>query len=350
MNQDEDSQIEDDGERNEQQIPSPIERQDNAIDNQDRQTQGQETKRPEFNVRKRKNWPQRVEASCAVLLVLITAAYAWYARKQAIAATNAANAATNAAAAANSTLKEIQKTGTDTHDLAVQAGKQADAAKSQSANTELIAKAAQTQVATSISAADAAKSSADTAVRELELSERPWVDADVRINGPFAFDVNGANLSVLITIRNTGHSPAFNTTINPRLMILFGGPDPFQLRNEVCRDAIREVSTSGFGISLFPNANFQSPTKVGFGKEEIEKAGQGFGANLRGAIVGPRLIVCIAYRPTFNNTSVYTTGYIFDVSRIDTITNLQRIDFPIGEEVDANHLRLQFGLGAIVAN
>jgi len=272
------------------------------------------------------------------------------AKKSADAATVAATAATSAAKTAADTLSETQEGETDTHTLAIAAGKQADAAKSQSDNTESIAKAAQAEIATSTNSAEAAKNSADTAARELELSERPWVDADVRINGPLAFNVNGANLSILITLRNTGHSPAFNTTINPQLMIIFGGPDPFQLRNEVCQGAVKQVSSYGFGVSLFPNSDFQSPMSVGLGKQDIEKAEASFSGELRGKIVGLNLVVCIAYRPTFNNTSVYTTGYIFDVIEIDKNTNLPGITFPLGEEVGADRLRLQLGPGAIVAN
>lgn len=190
-------------------------------------------------------------------------------------------------------------------------------------------------------AADAAKSAADTAARQLELAERPWVDADIRINGPFAFNVNGASLNVLITTRNTGNSPAFNTTSNERLMFISGGADPFQLRSEVCKGAVSQATTMGFGVSLFPNTDSQTPTTVGLPKEEIEKAG-------KGQIVGMKLIVCLAYRPTFNNTSVYTTSYIFDISRIEK--GLPRADFPVGQEISADQLRLQLGPGSIIAN
>ena len=90
--------------------------------------------------------------------------------------------------------EQAKKTGTDTHALAVAASKQADAAKRQSGDTELIAKVTQSQAATAVAVAGAAKSSAELSAQELELSERPWVDALMTIDGPFEFNVNGVNV------------------------------------------------------------------------------------------------------------------------------------------------------------
>jgi len=57
---------------------------------------------------------------------------------------------------------------------------------------------AQKQWTASNRAAGAAESAAKTAASELEMSERPWVDADISIDGPFDFDVNGANIRLKI--------------------------------------------------------------------------------------------------------------------------------------------------------
>jgi len=193
-------------------------------------------------------------------------------------------------------------------------------------------------------AADAAASSADASAKELELSERPWVDSAVGINGPFAFDVNGAHLNVLITTRNTGHTPALNTTVSPYAMIEFGGPNPYQFRDQKCREVVQIVRTSKSGVSLFPGTTIPYPTTVDLSKEDIEKASkQG-----KGQISFLKLIVCIAYQPAFGD-KLYTTGYIFDVSRFDE-KNLPRIDFSVGQDIDAVHLRLQLGPDSIVAN
>lgn len=193
-------------------------------------------------------------------------------------------------------------------------------------------------------AADAAASAADAYAKELELSERPWVDAAVGINGPFSFDVNGAHLNVLITAHNSGHTPALNTTVSPYALIEFGGPNPYQFRDQKCRDVVQMVRTSRSGVSLFPGSTIPYPATVDLSKEDIAKGSK----QVKGQISFLKLIVCIAYQPTFAD-KFYTTGYIFDVSRVDE-KNLPRVDFAVGQDIDVVHLRLQLGPDSVVAN
>ncbi len=62
--------------------------------------------------------------------------------------------------------------------------------------------------------ADAADNAAKTAARQLELAERPWIAANIERNGPLTFNVNGANIPIKITMRNTGNSPALYAVIS----------------------------------------------------------------------------------------------------------------------------------------
>ncbi len=173
---------------------------------------------------------------------------------QARIANKSANAAESAAQTAKDTLGEMKQGGTDTHELAVQAGIQAYASRRQSVNTELIARAAQRQAATSTVASDAAKASADTAIKELELSERPWVDAQIVIDGPVEFNVNGVNVHLKFQLVNTGRSPALATHISPRMISMFSeGPAAADVLQETCRDQTRVVTQMPhFGVTLFP--------------------------------------------------------------------------------------------------
>jgi len=66
-----------DTEGNKEQAPTPAETHDTAINSKSAQAESQSSQK-----KKRKNWPQRVEAGCAVLLVFITGYYAYYAKKQ----------------------------------------------------------------------------------------------------------------------------------------------------------------------------------------------------------------------------------------------------------------------------
>jgi hypothetical protein len=115
--------------------------------------------------------------------------------------------------------REMHAGGQDTHDLAVAAGKQADAAgkqldemKKQVTDTHDLAVAAQDQ-------AKAAKKTADTAHDTLTRSNRPWVGVEsVRITQPIRFIKAGdeknpayfVDGSLEIVIKNFGSSPALS--------------------------------------------------------------------------------------------------------------------------------------------
>jgi hypothetical protein len=73
MNGFEGNEHQDDPDRDIEQPPAAVERHNTAVNNTARGNQGN---------KKKTNWPQRVEAVCAVLLVIITGCYTFYARKQ----------------------------------------------------------------------------------------------------------------------------------------------------------------------------------------------------------------------------------------------------------------------------
>src|SRR6185437_11915003 len=110
-------------------------------------------------------------------------------------------------------------------------------------------------------AADAAKESADTGIKQLELAERPWVDANITLDGPFTFNVNGANITVKIELRNNGHSPAFNTWATMRGLVAPASINPDQYRDEVCKTVTDQRNK--VGISLFPGVTFQQQFQAG---------------------------------------------------------------------------------------
>jgi hypothetical protein len=56
--------------------------------------------------------------------------------------------------------------------------------------------------------ADAAEATSKIAAQQLEVADRPWVSIDMNLVGPLTFDENGANVKTLMTMKNSGHSPA----------------------------------------------------------------------------------------------------------------------------------------------
>jgi len=163
-----------------------------------------------------RNWPQIIEAMCAVLLVFITAFYTYYSRRQAVAAINAANAAKSAATTADETLKEIRKGGNDTHDLAQAAKDQADA-------TKKVAERALAQANATNALARQAKRSADIADRAMAANiesasedRRSWVGLrDFRCDGCTS-DADGTLIigEMFGVMENTGKTPAIQMVVS----------------------------------------------------------------------------------------------------------------------------------------
>lgn len=190
---------------------------------------------------------------------------------------------------------------------------------------------------------------------ELELSQRPWVDAQISLEGPLRFDENGATVPLRFGLRNTGHSPAFAANIEVRPVLPFIDNDPSQYVAQVCKEATRDtMSVIGLGIALFPNAApFEERIGVEIGKNNIEeqiKQLRKRGAHFGRTLVGPSIVACIGYRPPFNVPTVYHTSYIIDIMRLNA-NNVPISTFPIGKIVDISRLRLQLHpLNGISAN
>ncbi|MGA8366095.1 MAG: hypothetical protein ACLQMT_01760 [Candidatus Acidiferrales bacterium] len=296
-----------------------------------------------------------------LIIAVATVAYVVYARRQ---------------------WREMKSGSADTHDLAVSAQQQAiasaklaDQAKAQTEKlgesiektddlvraTSALAEQAKRsadimnmQLKATQQSANAATSAADTATKQLELTDRPWVDATIALDGPFSFDINGANIPLKVTLRNTGHSPALSVVISPLPLLGSKGMNAANYREQVCQDATRTATTAPqFGVALFPNANFEERMTVGIGKQDIEdaRASKEFpGSHFGDVILSPSVVICIAYRPTFNQTSVYHTVYVVNLLKLDSENRLG-FAFKIGEDVDQEHLLLRLGVaGAITAN
>ena len=152
-------------------------------------------------------------------------------------------------------------------------------------------------------AAKAAESAANTAARQLELTERPWVSIeDARVTSPLTFGPDGAHVGIEIVLRNSGASPAVEVSITPKLYLLprqEGTPRPV---DRLCNNNI-PPGISLPGLTLFPNTD--SPAErydVTLSKEEMITSAHG------GPIVVITPVICVAYRPTFNPEARYYSG------------------------------------------
>lgn len=140
--------------------------------------------------------------------------------------------------------------------------------------------------------ADAAKSAADTAASQLELTQRPWVFVkDAKVASPLTFDKDGAHVTFEITIHNSGLTPAVNALILPKLYPL---PLIESARPPVERlcDATSYASSTT-GLLIFPNTDSPPQTLTfGISKKEV-------GDNTHSGVLVITPFICVLYRPTF---------------------------------------------------
>src|SRR5271157_2502861 len=98
--------------------------------------------------------------------------------------------------------------------------------------TAYYTRAAYRQTATSETAALAAKSAADTAANELELSHRPWVSAKFAPRDNVWTDEEGLHLTVEMDAKNIGQSPAVR--VEYEFAIISFPTNPFAKKQELC--------------------------------------------------------------------------------------------------------------------
>jgi hypothetical protein len=132
-----------------------------------------------------------------------------------------------------------------------------------------------------------------------------------------------------------------------------GGINASSYRAKVCSDADNMARHVSFGVALFPTRSIEGQYGFGVSNDEIEqgKAQKEFpGSKFGNVILSPTVVICTAYRPTFNSASIYHTVYIVDLFRIDSSGNMLGM-FTIGEDVDSAHLRLRFNaIGGVFAD
>jgi hypothetical protein len=160
-------------------------------------------------------------------------------------------------------------------------------------------------------AANAARSTAEVAARQVELSQRPWISIDTLIVSPLTFTAGGAaQVTLKFAIRNVGSTPAKGLSIQPEMYIASrDNQDPVVERSKVC-EANRTRETGADGI-LFPKGEFTKfVTFYGDAKDIVKES------NRTGSF-SPAVIVCANYRSTFDDHSRYTTGIIYYLRRID---------------------------------
>jgi hypothetical protein len=131
------------------------------------------------------------------------------------------------------------------------------------------------------------------------------VSADIEPGGDLSYDENGARVTLLFTLRNTGHSPAQHVRPSMQSFTRRFVLNVVTEQGEVCRTA-----ESASGLTLFPGDQPRQLIASYISKDEIAKYTEGMRSEFK--TIFPTIIVCIGYK-TLNEIEYHHTPYIFNL-------------------------------------
>jgi hypothetical protein len=192
--------------------------------------------------------------------------------------------------------------------------------------------------------ATTAKDNATTVRKELELTERPWMQPFVSIVKPLEFNELGAVITLNVAPKNIGHSVAIHVGISADL-ILYEGPSFFvalKKRDELCAE-LKQVSFPA--DTVFPNSAISQNIAGLVSKQELSHAFSFNGPN-KPPLIGFFVVGCVDYQFSFalghhQTRFAYMLGkrepdgaIMTGVSPNGVVEDLDLVEIPDG--VDAN--------------
>jgi|SRR5579871_954729 len=168
--------------------------------------------------------------------------------------------------------------------------------------------------------ADAAVGQVSVMHKQLEVSERPWIAADIAVYAPLTFRPGGGSIGIVFQTKNVGHSPAMRVQARGKIVLL---PNKtwmaVELQNagrDECAELLRQAEfpgTTDFFPAIFPQS---TPTPIQW---EATISANDIQSGLKARETGPRahkgyispvLVTCIDYQFSFDSTH-HQTGYNF---------------------------------------
>jgi hypothetical protein len=153
-------------------------------------------------------------------------------------------------------------------------------------------------------------------LNEMQEERRPWMQGDIQFVGPLVFDQNGARVPIILSLANSGRSPAKNVWRGAKL---FAGDGPDDLisgwEDTVCKDIIRDARK---GFTIFPNETPGNPFPVGVSALDVKN-----NVSPDGEII-LRIIACVDYTFAFSREH-HQTSYIWEIDKSNPATGFTHI-------------------------
>jgi hypothetical protein len=158
--------------------------------------------------------------------------------------------------------------------------------------------------------ADAAKRSADTAVSELKLSHRPWVNVTVQAITPLVFNAQGMQITIRFRLKNIGNSPAIKTIINAKLETVWDEAPIIPAWKQLCEELKNGVLANLLGNTLFPGDYAQQNITFSISRPVIEASLEPHSRDL----INLTIVGGIDYQFSFA-AGHHQTRFIYDIRR-----------------------------------
>lgn len=215
-----------------------------------------------------------------------------------------------------------------------------DAAES----TRIAAEASKAAVEESRKATEAAAKSVDVALegnkinREIFVSDqRPWLFASVRIADALTWDRNGANFGFVISVKNTGRTPAVNSETRFKLYADLS-IDPLTAQRAL---ADEPEGSSPWRTTIFPGDTVIQSISITISPAELGKVRKRW-IKTNGedrTWLTPVIVGCVLYENLFTGNA-HQTGFIYLVKRTVAVKNSVIISPEVGA-IPSDHLGLE---------
>jgi hypothetical protein len=194
--------------------------------------------------------------------------------------------------------------------------------------------------------AEAANKSAQVAEQQAKIAEatlvanqRPWVSfTTVQPSEDLTYDVNGARITMVYRLENSGHSPAQRVWVNVfTFMLRPNGPNPLAAQEaELSAIRNRRQNPQRFGHVLFPSQTIDQVVTTYVAKAEIDEMVEAKATNFF-----PMIIATIEYEFSFA-PGKHLTSHIFELRQ-----QPNRFGPPINQVITRQDLMVsQFFAGA----
>jgi hypothetical protein len=199
------------------------------------------------------------------------------------------------------------------------------------------ARSASIQATANKKAAKTALIAAQTAQKQLELSERPWITAEPLSVGEFTVNErDDASVTVQFTFRNVGHSLA-------KAIVYTYGIASRELKNPVTEQKdlclnfregnapyAKRVANQSIGFLPFPDEHLEAPLTFEVPMEDADRITKKFGTKLP-IMIRPAIFGCIDYQFSFS-AGWHRTEFMFGLIRHDPAYPNQSSPLPIGRK------------------